>query len=347
MEKLGITTISQGAILNPHISFMSQSSLTTDKIQLSVIVLFYYGEQWIDACLDSLENQSLCRTCYEIILVDNGGSTPSVEKYAGKPNTKVLRFEQNFGFAGGNNKALAHAEGELVLLMNQDVVVHFRCLQELLTAFQRQARAGVISANMLMASKKDRIDPHGELSGTVGQYKLSRLGYAVYGTRKTKEELVPVEFVSGNALCFRKRILSEVENYLFDDRLGSYAEDLDLSIRLKKTGWQMFVRPQALVYHYRDEAFAGSPFHMLRKLFHVSSNRLMVYYKNLPLKAFLLKLPALALGIPFKVSRMDGDPGFKLLNFLVALGFLPLIVAYFVVRLFQVAKINISKYNPV
>jgi GT2 family glycosyltransferase len=181
----------------------------------------------------------------------------------------------------------------------------------------------------------------------VGQYKLSRLGYAAYGTRETKEELVSVEFVSGNALCFRKKILHEMENYLFDDRLGSYAEDLDFSIRLKKTKWKMFVRPQALVYHYRDEAFTGSPLHRLGKLFHVSSNRLLVYYKNLSLKMFLLKLPALALGIPFKVSRTDGDPEFKLLNFLVALGFLPLIVVYFAVRLFQVAKTNISKNNPI
>ena len=136
-----------------------------------------------------------------------------------------------------------------------------------------------------------------------------------------------------------------MENYLFDDRLGSYAEDLDLSIRLKKTKWQMLVRPQAVVYHYRDEAFAGSPLQMLGKLFHVSSNRLWVYYKNLPLKAFLLKLPGLALGIPFKVGRTDGDPGFKLFNFLVALGFLPLILAYFVVKIFQLAKIKISKYH--
>ena len=324
---------------------MSQRNRTTDKIQLSVIVIFYYGERWIDACLASLENQTLCRTCYEIILVDNGGSTPSVKKHADKPNTRVLRFDRNLGFAGGNNKALPHTAAELVLLMNQDVVVHTRCLEELLTAFQRNPLAGIISASMLMVSQKDAIDPHSTLRATAGFYRLSRLGYAVYGTRQTKEHLIPIEFASGNALCFRKSILPEVENYLFDDRLGSYAEDLDLSIRLKKTKWKMFVRPQAIVYHYRDEAFARSPLRMLQKLFHVSSNRLLVYYKNLTLKAFLLKLPFLALGIPFKVGRTDGDPGFKLINFLVAFGVLPLIIGYFVARLFKVSKININKFN--
>ena len=138
---------------------MSQRSRTIDDIQLSVIILFYYGERWIDTCLASLENQTLGRNCYELILVDNGGSTPSVEKHTGKPNTKVLRFEKNFGFAGGNNRALPHAAAEIVLLMNQDVIVHTMCLEELLSAFNQNPQAGVICANMLMVSQKDEIDP--------------------------------------------------------------------------------------------------------------------------------------------------------------------------------------------
>jgi len=323
---------------------MNQGSRTRDNIQLSVIVLFYYGERWIDACIASLENQTLSRSCYELVLVDNGGSTPSVAKHAGKANTVVLRFEKNFGFAGGNNKALPHAVGEFVLLVNQDVRVHSRCLEELLAGFERPHRPGVICANMLMVSQKDEINPAGPPPATVGFYRLSRLGYAIYGTRATMGDLLPVDFASGNGLCIRKSLLRDVENYLFDERLKSYAEDLDLSIRLKKTNWKMFVCPPAIVYHYRDEAFAGSPLQMLRKLFHVSSNRLLVYYKNLTLKAFLLKLPALVLGVPFKVSRTDGDRRFNLANFLVALGCLPMIIGYFAVRLLKIRRIRINTY---
>ena len=100
----------------------------------------------------------------------------------------------------------------------------------------------------------------------------------------------------------------------------------------------MFVCPRAVVYHYRDEAFAGSLLQMLRKLFHVSSNRLLVYHKNLSLKAFLLRLPGLAIGIPCKVGRTDNDPEFKTANFLIALGLLPLIIGYFIARLIKSPK---------
>ena len=311
---------------------MNHQKLSTIEIQLSVIVLFYHGEQWIKPCIESLQRQSLLRNKYEIILVDNGGSTPSIKKYEGQDNIKTLYFDKNQGFAGGNNMALAHANGEFILLMNQDVVVHFDCLDEIVSAFEGNSDAGVITANMIMVTARDKIDHRADLPGTVGLFRLSALGYASYYTKRTNQEMVPVEFVSGNALCFRRNILRDVGNYLFDARLGSYAEDLDLSIRLKKTVWQMYVRPGAVVYHYRDDAFSGRPVYVLRKLFHVSSNRLLVYFNNLPISKFLVKLPALVLGIPFKVTRPDGSRNFSLFNFFDALGCVPLILVYFSLR---------------
>jgi GT2 family glycosyltransferase len=312
--------------------------MSKDNLKLSVIVLFYYGERWIRACIDSLANQSLSRNTYEIILVDNGGSTPSVGKQEGQPNVKVLYFPKNLGFAGGNNMALARAEGEYILLMNQDVVVHFDCLREIVSALELYSHAGVISANMLLVSSTTNIDPCGSTPKSVGFYRLTRWGYASYMTAKTNAAMVPVEVVSGNALCFRRRILVDVGNYLFDERLRSYAEDLDLSIRLQKTRWQMYVCTNAVVYHYRDEAFSGRPVLQLQKLFHISSNRLTVYYNNLPINHFLIKLPALLLGIPLKVSRPDGVREVSLLKSMIALACTPFVFVYFIIRRFQISK---------
>jgi GT2 family glycosyltransferase len=270
-------------------------------------------------------------------MVDNGGSTPSVGKYSGQTNIKVLHFPENLGFADGNNKALEHAEGDIILLMNQDVVVHFNCLEELISAFEYYPQAGVISANMLMVSSKNHLDRYGSIHKTVGLYKLTSFGYALYSTQKTEQEMIPVEFVSGNAMGFRKSMLNDLGQYLFDQRLINYAEDLDLSIRLKKTRWQMYVRSKAVVYHYRGNAFTGKPTDRLRKLAHVSSNRLLVYYNNFSFGKFVLKLPALILGIPLKVARPDGSKNFYLLNFLVALILVPLIFAYFCMRAFYIS----------
>jgi GT2 family glycosyltransferase len=325
---------------------MNQHSMHPDKIQLSVIILFYHGERWIQGCIQSLQEQSLARSTYEIILVDNGGSTPSVKNYEGLPRTKVLHFSKNYGFAGGNNKALAHADGEFILLMNQDVVVHFNCLEELLNAAADNPQAGIISANMLMISANTHIDRHTPADNTVGLYELTPFGYAAYAKRQADGNLTPVDFISGNAMCFRKRMLQDVGGYLFDERLVSYAEDLDLSIRLKKTAWKMYVRPKALVFHYRDEAFSGKPADKLRKLVHISSNRLWVYYNNLSAAGFLRRLPALIVGIPLKVARPDGSIDFHLFHFLMASLALPFILAAFCVRVFTCKESKPQIQNP-
>jgi GT2 family glycosyltransferase len=309
-----------------------------DEIQLSVIILFYHGERWLQPCMQSLQKQSLRRSAYEIIVVDNGGSTPSVERYTGQPNIKVLHFAENYGFAGGNNSALAHAAGELILLMNQDVIVHFNCLEEFITAFKKNPQAGVVSANMFMISAKDRPDRYAPSPATVGHYQLSPFGYAAYVVREANSEMMPVEFISGNGMCFQKKLLADVGNYLFDDRLKSYAEDLDFCIRLKETKWGLYVRPSAVIYHYRDEAFSGHPLVRVKKFVHISTNRLLVYHKNLLLGRFCVKLPLILLGISLKVARPDGASKFHLVNFCVALLLTPVVLTNFYLKLVGFSK---------
>lgn len=315
-------------------------TLQSLHVKLSVIVLFHYGDRWIDTCIQSLEDQTLSRDRYEIILVDNGGSTPSTKRYEGKKNLQVIHFPANYGFAGGNNRALDYAKGEMILLMNQDVVVHSHCLKEMLDAFGNHPEAGAISANMLMVSAHDVIERNSRATSNVGLFKLTRFGYASYYMTDTYRDVVPVDFVSGNALCFRRTILKDLGNYLFDSRLGSYAEDLDLSLRLNKSEWKMYVRPKAIIYHYRDNAFSGKPTHMLNKLVHISGNRLMVYYNNLATGKFLKKLPALLIGIPFKVARLDGERRFNLSRFIAALGVSPLVVVNFLLKVIVNKKVG-------
>jgi GT2 family glycosyltransferase len=191
---------------------------------------------------------------------------------------------------------------------------------------------------MVMISSNTSVNRHACLGKSVGLYKLTPFGYAAYSVKETDLEMVPVEFISGNGMCFRKSVLEDVENYLFDAGLKSYAEDLDFSIRLKKTKWGMYVRPTAVIYHYRDTAFSGQPFVRFRKLVHISTNRLLVYYKNFSLSKFLTKLPLILLGIPLKVARPDGASKFHLLNFGVAFIFIPIILVNFCVKVIQFSK---------
>lgn len=321
--------------------------MRTQKIRLSVIVLFYHGEKWIEGCVKSLLHQSLPREEYELILVDNGGSTPSVEKYANCFNTRVLYFPHNLGFAGGNNQALNDAAGEIIMLVNQDVILHGDCLHEMLLAFDRYPRAGAIGANMIMASSKDIIRPDAPLPGFAGYYRLSSLGFAEYRINKNENDIFRVDFISGNGLGIKKGVLADIGHYLFDASLVSYAEDLDLSFRLAEAGLKMYISPGAVLYHFREESFSGSPIHKIVKFIHISNNRLRVHYNRLPLNEFLWRLPRLILGISLKVARPDDQNRINILNTISGLILTPMVLLIFIFKEMarRTAAFNLFKQN--
>ncbi len=311
-------------------------TITTCKgpkmIKLSVIVLCYRGDRWIGPCIASLEEQTLDRQLYELILADNGGHTASLGGYQGDFQTTVVRFSENYGFTGGNNRALSFARGDVVVLMNQDVLVHHRCLEEILGAFDRFPRAGAISANMQLIHHSREGDTRGCCPETTGLFRITNFGFAQYELVKSKENMLPVSFLSGNALGFRKKILADTDGYLFDERLGSYAEDLDFSLRLARAEKKMFVAKQAIVYHFRGASFSGSLRQMLTKFVHVSSNRLVVYLKNYGIAGFLTRLPLLLSGVALKMGRIDGAARFDWLRFSAGMAVIPLVLLQFGVK---------------
>jgi GT2 family glycosyltransferase len=189
---------------------------------------------------------------------------------------------------------------------------------------------GVVSTNMQMVFTDAAFDLRGPVPEHAGSFRLTRMGYAQYETSNPQTELVPMHFVSGNGLAFRKSLLKDIGNYLFDCRLGSYAEDLDFSIRVNRSPWKMYMNPQAVIFHYRDDSFSGSPQKALKKFSHISSNRLLVYFKHLFPGRFLAKMPLLVAGIPLKVGRLDGENRFDWLRFSAGFLTIPFVLLVFV-----------------
>ena len=214
-------------------------------------------------------------------------------------------------------------------------MVHYYCLEKILNAFDSCPEAGVIATSMLMVSEQQKVDPFATIPKKAGYYQLTHYGFAQYNLKKPSRVIFPVNFVSGNGLGFRKIILNDLNNYLFDHRLVSYAEDLDFSLRVIKTQWKMYVHSEAILYLFRDDAFAGNPSRRLSKLIRISSNRLLVHANHSNLKVFLRQLPRLVLGIPLKVGRVDGERHFNFLRFIIALVLIPLVLLHFAMRIPQ------------
>ncbi|MQL52260.1 glycosyltransferase [Desulfofundulus thermobenzoicus] len=200
---------------------------------VSVIVVNYNGRHLLDACLGSLAAQTYSHR--EIILVDNGSSDGSAAYVAERfPEAVVVRSEQNFGFAGGNNLGAYHARGEFVALLNNDGVAAPDWLERMIQAFD-EPRVAVAMAKVYT-------------EGTPAEYyeKNGTINFLGYNIMRVFDEPWKTFFASGCALMYRREAVGEAP---FDEDYFLYAEDLYLSWRMWLKGYEVIQVPEAVVYH--------------------------------------------------------------------------------------------------
>src|SRR5579872_6120239 len=101
--------------------------------RVTAAVLNFNGRALLEVLLPSLASQSFADL--EIVIVDNGSSDDSLAYLARSwPGAQVVALPRNVGVAGALNVCMQAGSGELVLLLNNDVELEQRCVQELVLA---------------------------------------------------------------------------------------------------------------------------------------------------------------------------------------------------------------------
>src|SRR5262249_37269672 len=111
----------------------------------SIAILTLNGLAHTRACVESIERCT--PESHELLLVDNGSTDGTVEYLselaATRSNVRLVLNDENRGFAGGNNQALALASGCHVVLLNNDTIVTDGWLTRLVSAVERTPGAGL------------------------------------------------------------------------------------------------------------------------------------------------------------------------------------------------------------
>ncbi len=249
---------------------------------LSVIVLAYNGEAFLDACLSSVLAQSGATT--EIVVVDNASTDQSVAVVQRCcPAARLIRSATNLGFSGGCNLGLRAAAGDCLVLLNQDTRLGSGCLEALLAGFHAHPEAGILGCKILY--------PETHTLQHAGGWVDWPLGYAHhFGYQETDqgqwEQARPVEFVTGAALAARRTVLEQI-GYLDEQFWPGYFEDIDYCRRAAAAGWAIWYWPAAVVWHH--ESPSTNPAGRAR---YYQRGRLRFVLKHLPPARFLSEFVA-------------------------------------------------------
>ncbi|MBX7161272.1 MAG: glycosyltransferase family 2 protein [Acidimicrobiia bacterium] len=131
---------------------------TDTRPRVRIIVLSYNGGDLPFTALESLRHLDYPSDRLDIVLLDNGSNDGSEvrlrELERADPFFRVVRSEENLGFAGGNNLSLRDLDGvDYVALMNNDTTVDPRWLAELVDALEASPAHAAACPKMVLAPR--------------------------------------------------------------------------------------------------------------------------------------------------------------------------------------------------
>ncbi len=231
-------------------------------MKLSIVIVNYNVKHFLGQCLNSVK-RAIENIDAEVFVVDNASSDGSVELVKEKFTwVKLMASETNLGFSGGNNIALRKATGEYVLLLNPDTVVAEDTFQKCVAFMDARPSAGALGVrmidgkgNFLPESKRGLPTPSVAFYKTFGFSKIfsksktfNRYHLGFLPEHETNE----VEILSGAFMFIRKKVLDEIG--LLDEAFFMYGEDIDLSYRIIKAGYQNYYFAETTIIHYKGES---------------------------------------------------------------------------------------------
>jgi len=233
-------------------------------VKLSVIVINYKSKDILNRCLNHIHSD--CR--YEIMVVDNDGDLPSIERR----DVTVIPFAGNLGFSGANNKAMRSASGEYILFLNADVFLNPDYIDHCIRYLEKHPQCGSVQGKLLKAANPELIDSTGNV--------VTRAFWAFNEHHLEQDNDTPAHEIFGvcaAAGIFRRSMLEEVreDGQYFDEDFFAYLEDVDLNIRLRKAGYEAWFEPRAEALHIRE---ASSSFKY--RLFQSILNRHLLLLKH-------------------------------------------------------------------
>ena len=228
-------------------------------MKLSIVIVNYNSKLLLEQCIESIKKATR-QIDTEIIVVDNNSTDGSKEYLPAKiTGIKFIFNDKNEGFAKASNKGFKNSSGKYILFLNPDTILTDTCLADCISFFETHPDAGAVGVRMLDGKRKFlKESKRGLPSPATSFYKLFGLA-SIFPTSKTfakyyqghlpEKENNPVEVLSGAFMMIKREVFEKVNG--FDEDFFMYGEDIDLSIRITRSGYKNYYLGAISVTHLK------------------------------------------------------------------------------------------------
>lgn len=258
-------------------------------MRCSIVILNWNGADMLRQYLPSVVRY--CPEDCEVVVADNGSTDSSLQVLQEEfGSVRLIRLDQNYGFAEGYNRALEEIDSAYTVLLNSDVEVTDGWLTPILNYMQEHRDIAAAMPKILADKQRDTF----EHAGAAGGY-LDILGYPYCRGRVLSrvekdhgqyDTIADIFWATGACLVCRTAVYKAVGG--LDKDFFAHMEEIDFCWRLGARGYRLVCLPECKVYHLGGGSLSyDNP----RKTFLNFRNNLLMLYKNLPLRRLIWLMP--------------------------------------------------------
>ncbi|MEI6947582.1 glycosyltransferase family 2 protein [Paraflavisolibacter sp. H34] len=269
-------------------------------MQISVVIVNYNVKYFLEQCLYSVR-EAARGLQVETIVIDNRSTDGSLDYLRPRfPEVLFVANDTNAGFARACNLGARRAGGRFVLFLNPDTLLAEDTLRCCLHFFETHAGAGAAGVKMIDGSgaflkESKRAFPSPltslyKLSGLAGLFPRSPVFSRYYLGHLDEGQDHAVEVLAGAFMMVRREVLDRVGG--FDEDFFMYGEDIDLSYRIRKSGFQNYYLAGTTIIHFKGESTKRGSLNYVRVFYGAMSIFVRKHYGGARAGLFRLVLQA-------------------------------------------------------
>ena len=264
-------------------------------MKLSVVILNYNVRYFLELCLQSVE-AALSEIPSEIIVIDNNSSDDSCEMIVSKFSSVILiKNKVNIGFSKANNQAIKVAKGAYVCILNPDTVVPEDGFLKVLEFAETKSNLGIIGCRLIDGTGKFLPESKRNIpTVSVAIKKFLGSSKHYYANDILEDDDCKVDVLVGAFMFLKRKIYNDLNG--FDEDYFMYGEDIDLSYKSLKAGYDNYYFGKVSVIHYKGESTRKDELYLKRfygamQIFyakHFQKNRFFDFMMYLGIKWMIL-----------------------------------------------------------